>query len=298
MTKVAHLYKITNIITGEYYIGKHNGWTQNGYWGSGNRIKKQVKKYGDENFTYKILVIGNTDYIFELERKIVTVNLIESDEKCLNLRVGGEGFAEHTKSAIDKISKSLKDVYSKPETRKKVSDGVKKYFANNPHIREEIVKKLRGRKVSKETKQKLSEVQKLNYINNPERKEKFSKTMSGRNISEEHKQKISSGNLGKIRTEEMKQKISAARVKQIIPKEAYEKSSKTMSTLTWMNDGTRSYRIRPENIQAAKNKGYVDGRLRDYINNEYKEKLKMTTSNQWQKVKSTGHTGLLVKVQS
>jgi len=298
---IAHLYKITNNTTGEYYVGKHNGVDQtdhrgNLYWGSGDRIKKQVNKYGAENFTYKILVIGNTDYIFELENKIVTVSLIESDEKCLNLRVGGEGFTEHTKSALDKMSKSLKAVYSKPEARKKVSDGVKKYFANNPHIREEIANKIRGTKASDETKQKLSEAQKLSYINNPERKEAFSKAMKGRNISEEHKQKISLGNTGKIKTEEAKQKLREIRAKQIIPKEAYEKSSKTISTLIWMNDGTRSYRVRPENIQAAKNKGYIAGRLTTYINDEYKEKFKQKASQQWQKVKKTGHSGHLIKV--
>jgi len=270
---VAHLYKITNNTTGEYYVGKHNGVDQvdhkgNLYWGSGDRIKRQVKKYGTENFTYNILVIGNTDYIYELEKKIVTVSLIESDEKCLNLRVGGEGFAEHTKSAIDKMSKSLKAVYSKPEARKKVSDGVKKYFANNPHIIEGIAEKLRGRKASEETKQILSKAQKLKYINHPEIKEKISKAMKGRNISEEHKQKISLGNTGKIKTEEMKQKLREARAKQIMMPETYEKSSKTMSTLTWMNDGVRSYRVRPEKLQAAKNKGYVAGRLMDHLYNK------------------------------
>ena len=270
---VAHLYKITNNTTGEYYVGKHNGVDQtdhrgNLYWGSGDRIKKQVNKYGAENFTYKILVIGNTDYIYELEKKMVTVSLIESDEKCLNLRVGGEGFTEHTKSALDKMSKSLKAVYSKPEARKKVSDGVKKYFADNPHIVERIANKIKGTKASEETKRKLSEAQKLSYINNPERKESFSKAMKGRNISEEHKQKISLSNSGRIRTEEMKQKIREARAKQIMMPDMYEKSSKTISTLTWMNDGVRSYRIRPEKLQAAKEKGYVAGRLMDHLYNK------------------------------
>ena len=46
--QVAHLYKITNTITGEYYIGKHKGRDQkhysgSEYWGSGVNIKKQIK---------------------------------------------------------------------------------------------------------------------------------------------------------------------------------------------------------------------------------------------------------------
>ena len=74
MSFVSHLYKITNKNSGEYYIGKHNGLDQkksNGqlYWGSGDRIRNQVKKHGADNFTYEILVISTPEYIYELEEK-------------------------------------------------------------------------------------------------------------------------------------------------------------------------------------------------------------------------------------
>lgn len=191
---IAHLYKITNKVTGEYYFGKHNGLTQKNYcgqdyWGSGRRILNQVKKYGKDNFTYNILVIGPVEYIYELEKKLVNVELVEHDDKCLNLTIGGQGVNYHTK--------------------------------------------------------------------------------------------------------ESKQKLRVARKNQIID---YTKISKTMATLVWMNDGKRSYRIRPENIQDAKNKGYIDGRLTAYINDEYKEKFKTKATQQWQKVKETGHSGHLIKV--
>jgi hypothetical protein len=193
MPQVAHLYRITNLKTGEYYIGKHNGWTQNGYWGSGYRIQNQIKKYGKDNFTYQILVISDVNYIYELEKKYVTTEMIDLDENCLNLTIGGKGVG---------------------------------YMA-----------------------------------------------------------------------ETSRQKLREARAKQVMPNEMYERTSKIMSSLLWMNDGIRSYRVRPEMIEASKDKGMVEGRLKHYINNDYKEKLKMTTSNQWQKVKETGHTGNLIKVQ-
>jgi hypothetical protein len=194
MNNVAHLYKITNTVTGEYYIGKHNGWTQNGYWGSGNRIRRLIEKYGTDNYRYDILVIADVNYIFELEKKYITPQMVDLDEKCLNLTIGGKG---------------------------------------------------------------------VGYM-----------------------------------TENSKQKLREARAKQIMPADMYEKTSKIMSSLIWMNDGTRSYRVRPDNFQASKEKGMVEGRIIDYINNEYREKLKMTTSNQWKKVKQTGHKGLLIKVNS
>ena len=211
---IAHLYKITNKLTNEYYIGKHNGLDQkksNGYlyWGSGDRIRNQVKKYGANNFTYEILVISTPEYIYELEEKMVTLNLIESDNKCLNLMGGGYG-AKHT--------------------------------------------------------------------------------------SEETKKKISLKNSGKIRSEEAKEKIRVARAKQVFTEEQKDKAGKTISTLVWMNDGEKSYRIRPENIQVSREKGMIEGRLKDYINTEYRNKFKTYAKEQWQKVKETGHIGHLIKV--
>ena len=45
---IAHLYKITNNLTNQYYIGKRRGSEQGRYWGSGLRIKRHIKKYGKE----------------------------------------------------------------------------------------------------------------------------------------------------------------------------------------------------------------------------------------------------------
>ena len=192
MVQVAHLYKITNTVTGEYYIGKHNSWTQNGYWGSGNRIQRLIKKYGIKNFKYNILVISDVDYIFQLEKKYITPEMVDLDEKCLNLTIGGKG---------------------------------------------------------------------VGYM-----------------------------------SEDIKQKLRESRAKQIMSSEMYERASKTISTLVWMNDGEKSYRIRPENIQVSKEKGMVEGRVKDYINTEYRNKLKTYAKEQWQKVKETGHIGHLIKV--
>ena len=94
MDNVAHLYKITNTKTGEYYVGKHRGVTQETtwgklYWGSGTKIQNQIKKYGTEIFKYEILCISKTDYIFELESKYVTKELLREDKLCLNIVTGG-----------------------------------------------------------------------------------------------------------------------------------------------------------------------------------------------------------------
>ena len=51
------IYKTTNNITKEYYIGL-NTTSNPKYLGSGVEIKKQIKKYGKENFTKEILCVN------------------------------------------------------------------------------------------------------------------------------------------------------------------------------------------------------------------------------------------------
>ena len=48
-----YTYKITNNITGEYYIGSHEGddFLHDDYYRSGRLIEESVRKYGKENHT-------------------------------------------------------------------------------------------------------------------------------------------------------------------------------------------------------------------------------------------------------
>lgn len=129
MEQVAHLYKITNQKTGQYYVGKHNGWSQDGYWGSGVKLKHNQNKHGLENFTYEILCFGSVEYILELEGKYVTEHLIESDKKCLNLVPGGKGIQVFTEDVRRKIGiKSTERQLGKKHktsTKQKISESLK-----------------------------------------------------------------------------------------------------------------------------------------------------------------------------
>jgi hypothetical protein len=98
------------------------------------------------------------------------------------------------------------------------------------------------------------------------------------------------------KTEKTKQFLKELRAKQVFPEGHYKKVGKTMSTLIWMNDGVRSYRIKPENVELQKESGLVNGRLRNYIDDKYKNDQRKRVLNQWQKVKKSGHLGNLIKV--
>lgn len=88
---VCHLYKVTDTVRGKFYIGKHGGREQKGYWGSGMRIKRHIKKHGLQDMKYEILVIADEQYILDLERKYVTEEFIKANPNCLNLCKGGMG---------------------------------------------------------------------------------------------------------------------------------------------------------------------------------------------------------------
>lgn len=170
MKQVAHLYKITNQITGDYYVGKHNGWKQNGYWGSGIKLKHNLNKYGVENFKYEILCYGSVEYILELEGKYVTEQLLESDEKCLNLIPGGLGIEIFTEELRKKLSDTKKGhlMYKDIKRNEKIRQallGTKLSEERKEKIRQKAI----GRKQSFEQIQnRVSKIKKLIWVHNGE----------------------------------------------------------------------------------------------------------------------------------
>jgi hypothetical protein len=92
MKKVFTVYKTTNNVNGRYYIGVHK--TSNpydDYLGSGKYIKRAIEKYGIENFEKEIMAIfENSEEAYLLEKKLVTVDLIETGH-VYNLTEGGGG---------------------------------------------------------------------------------------------------------------------------------------------------------------------------------------------------------------
>jgi len=103
-------------------------------------------------------------------------------------------------------------------------------------------------------------------------------------------------NYGLVRSEETKAKIREKRKYQVLPQSHYDNMSKVMKNKIWINDGTVNKRIDKEKLEEFKLLGFMEGRLLSYINDSYKSKLREKTSKRWEKVKQTGHTGLLIRV--
>jgi len=171
MEQVTHLYKVTNQVTGQYYEGKHNGWKQGLYWGSGIRLKYNQNKYGIENFKYEILCYGPVEYILELEGKYVTEYLIESDKKCLNLIPGGLGIEIFTEELRKKLSDARKGhpMYKDTKRNEKIKQtllGTKLSEERKEKIRQKAI----GRKQSFEQIQnRVNKIKKLIWVHNGEK---------------------------------------------------------------------------------------------------------------------------------
>lgn len=85
-----YFYKITNRINGMFYYGIHStNDLDDGYMGSGKRIRAAIKKYGIENFTKEIIKFFNSlQELSDYERDVVNEDLL-NNVKCYNLVKGG-----------------------------------------------------------------------------------------------------------------------------------------------------------------------------------------------------------------
>lgn len=121
---IHYIYKITNVINGKGYIGKHSTNNINdGYFGSGVALKKAISKYGRENFNKEILCYCQSeDELNNMEmRKILQHGTYGVG---YNLTKGGEGKLGYKPSleSIKRASKSRREHYKKnPETGQRIS---------------------------------------------------------------------------------------------------------------------------------------------------------------------------------
>lgn len=160
----SYVYKITCLVTSEYYFGSSFRATSDRYWGSGRRIKEQIAKYGKENFIKEIL--GEFDDRVEAHR--VENQYIEkfiNDDKCLNQQLDHkfDTYSEESREKIGAASAiSLRGKHLSKEHRAKIGAAERgenhHYFGK--HFSEEHKAKIsaahRGKQFSKEHKAKIS----------------------------------------------------------------------------------------------------------------------------------------------
>ena len=89
--KYHYLYKTTNLINNKYYYGIHSTNNLNdGYLGSGKKLRYSIRKYGKENFKREILYyFDNREELGKAEKNLITEEMLR-DKMCMNIQPGGE----------------------------------------------------------------------------------------------------------------------------------------------------------------------------------------------------------------
>jgi hypothetical protein len=148
-----YLYEIKNNINGKVYVGVHKTTNLNdGYMGSGVRIRRAINKYGIENFTKTIIkTFTNTIDMYLEESLMVNEDFVKSSET-YNVRVGGQGGFEYINSLqvhgfYDKdlqLKASKKGMIALVEKRKVDPILVEKMLVGSLKGRKIIAAKLKG----------------------------------------------------------------------------------------------------------------------------------------------------------
>lgn len=95
MERVRFIYKTTNMVTGELYIGKFTGSVNRSYFGSGKLIKQALKDYGKENFTREILCFCSSQEEQDRREREYILKFDCRPPKGYNLHAGGSGSFEY-----------------------------------------------------------------------------------------------------------------------------------------------------------------------------------------------------------
>lgn len=214
------IYKITNTISGKYYIGSGRNIVER-FWGHkkalifgthyNRHFQRSWNKYGEESFKFVVLLYCDKQDLMFYEQRAIDVYQAFNRRYGYNLSPTARSplGVKHTIETRRKISEAGKGRIGpnkgkspSVETRRKLSNALKGQLPWNT-----------GKSRSEETKRKISEALKGKTLSG-EHKSKISKALVGRVNSEEARQKLSKANIGKKLSEKTKRKISAAVKKQ------------------------------------------------------------------------------------
>ena len=95
---IHYLYRTTCLITGRYYIGMHStNNLEDGYMGSGKRLRYSLRKHGINNHKKEILeFFESRDLLIEAEKNAITEEMLV-DRDCMNLAEGGNSGFDYIK---------------------------------------------------------------------------------------------------------------------------------------------------------------------------------------------------------
>jgi hypothetical protein len=276
-----------------YYVGK----------GKGNRAYDNYKrrfpippkdriKIVLTNLTEEQAFVNEKDFIAWYGRKDNNTGILR------NLTDGGEGMSgyKHTEEAKKNIKEKRKNQVFTDETKKKLSESLKKRHEDGSisppmlgkhhtkEFKEYLSKLYTGRTVTEEQKRKISIAHK-GRKHSPEFGQNISKRQTGKKTSEETKQKqrLASKERWSKMSEEDKIKIaknlSESNKGRIISEERKAKVSKQFTNVIWINNGIENKVIKKD---VEMPDGWIKGRLpykvKRVLSEEAKRKIGLANS--------------------
>ena len=178
----------------KFYVGKHSSKNPatDSYIGSGVHLQRAIEKYGVEAFEHRILCyLSTSQEALDLEAYIVSEEYIKlyRDELGItyNLVSGGLGRATTSEETRQKMSEGVKKHYAEnPEARLAVGVRTKKWYEENPEVALEqgermkrwyeenpearlaVVKRVKKYYENPEARRKVGEERKKWYAENPD----------------------------------------------------------------------------------------------------------------------------------
>lgn len=164
------VYQITNNLNNYIYIGVHKTRNINdNYFGSGDIIKRVVKKYGKECFTKTILFVFNdSESMYKKEAEIVNENFVKRNDT-YNIKIGGIGGFDHINDNIFLVNKRLEklkislNIKKSPEDLAKTIEKRKKTMAER-YPSNFLQSTFLGKKHTEETKLIISSKNKISLL--------------------------------------------------------------------------------------------------------------------------------------
>lgn len=163
--KYHYIYKTTNLKNDKFYVGMHSTNDLNdGYLGSGTRLRRSIRRNGKESFKIEYLeFFDNREDLINRERELVNEDLLK-DPMCINLKPGGTGGLVDEMHGINlkKGASKWSTAQWKNETyRNKITEVLRNNIIESHRLGKINYDTFTGKTHSEETKRKIGEVNSL-----------------------------------------------------------------------------------------------------------------------------------------
>ena len=163
--KYHYIYKTTNLKNGKFYVGMHSTDNLNdGYLGSGTRLRRSIRRNGKESFKIEYLEFFDTrEDLINREKELVNEDLLK-DPMCMNLKPGGAGGLVNGVHGINlkKGASKWSTAQWKNETyRNKITEVLRNNIIESHRLGKINYDTFTGKTHSEETKRKIGEANSL-----------------------------------------------------------------------------------------------------------------------------------------